>query len=31
MSGILEGTQEFRYYEELIHKFENPLRVGAYV
>jgi len=31
MSGLLEGTQEFRYFEELQHKFLSPLRVGAYV
>ena len=29
MSGLLPNG-EFRYYEELVHKFENPLRVGAY-
>jgi succinate dehydrogenase / fumarate reductase cytochrome b subunit len=29
MSGLHNG--EFRYFEELHHKFENPLRVGAYV
>jgi len=29
MSGLHNG--EFRYYEELVHKFVNPLRVGAYV
>lgn len=31
MSGLLEGTQEFRYFEELQHKFVNPARVAAYV
>lgn len=31
MSGLLEGTQDFRYFEELQHKFVSPLRVGAYV
>lgn len=31
MSGTMEGVEGFRYYEELLHKFENPLRVGAYV
>jgi len=31
MSGLLEGTQDFRYFEELQHKFVNPLRVLAYV
>lgn len=29
-SGLLTNG-EFRYFEELVHKFENPLRVGAYV
>ncbi|MCF1190586.1 succinate dehydrogenase cytochrome b subunit [Mangrovimonas sp. AS39] len=30
ISGLnIDGN--FRYYEELVHKFENPLRVGAYV
>ena len=29
LSGLHNG--EFRYYEELHHKFENPIRVGAYV
>ncbi|MBO6879543.1 MULTISPECIES: succinate dehydrogenase cytochrome b subunit [Winogradskyella] len=34
MSGLLDPdnvNSGFRYYEELVHKFENPLRVGAYV
>ena len=31
MSGVLPGEEGFRYFEELHHKFENPLRVGAYV
>lgn len=31
MSGLLPGGEGFRYYEELVHKFENPLRVGAYI
>ena len=31
MSGLLSDGQGFRYYEELVHKFESPLRVGAYV
>ncbi|WP_139957342.1 succinate dehydrogenase cytochrome b subunit [Flavicella sediminum] len=31
MSGMLEGTQNFRYFEELQHKFVNPARVAAYV
>ena len=30
MSG-LNSSGEFRYYEELIHKFEDPVRVGMYV
>ncbi len=30
MSGLLPNG-EFRYYEELTHKFVSPLRVGAYV
>jgi succinate dehydrogenase / fumarate reductase cytochrome b subunit len=29
MSGMHDG--EFRYYEELLHKFANPVRVGVYV
>ncbi len=34
MSGLIDPdnvNSGFRYYEELVHKFENPLRVGAYV
>ncbi len=31
MSGTIDGVEGLRYYEELIHKFESPLRVGAYV
>ena len=31
MSGLLGNGEGFRYYEELAHKFESPLRVGAYV
>ena len=31
MSGLLADGEGFRYYEELHHKFESPLRVGAYV
>jgi succinate dehydrogenase / fumarate reductase cytochrome b subunit len=31
MSGLLSDGDGYRYYEELVHKFENPLRVGAYV
>ncbi|MHA7942698.1 succinate dehydrogenase cytochrome b subunit [Formosa sp. 3Alg 14/1] len=30
-SGTMEGVEGFRYYEELVHKFANPIRVGAYV
>ncbi|WP_372792706.1 succinate dehydrogenase cytochrome b subunit [Lutibacter sp.] len=31
MSGVLPGEEGFRYFEELQHKFSNPIRVGAYV
>ena len=31
MSGLLADGEGYRYYEELHHKFESPLRVGAYV
>jgi succinate dehydrogenase / fumarate reductase cytochrome b subunit len=31
MSGLLKGTEDFRYFEELQHKFVNPWRVAAYV
>ena len=31
MSGTIDGVEGFRYYEELTHKFQNPLRVGAYI
>lgn len=31
MSGTIDGVEGFRYYEELTHKFQNPVRVGAYV
>lgn len=31
MSGLLADGEGYRYYEELVHKFESPLRVGAYV
>ena len=31
ISGFIPGTENFRYYEELVHKFHNPIRVGAYV
>lgn len=30
-SGLLSDGEGFRYYEELHHKFELPLRVGAYI
>lgn len=30
-SGTMEGVEGFRYYEELTHKFANPIRVVAYV
>ncbi|MBU2997644.1 succinate dehydrogenase cytochrome b subunit [Cellulophaga baltica] len=31
MSGLLADGESFRYYEELVHKFVNPIRVIAYV
>ena len=31
MSGLLADGEGYRYYEELHHKFESPLRVGAYI
>jgi succinate dehydrogenase / fumarate reductase cytochrome b subunit len=31
MSGYLEGTTNYRYYEELHHKFASPVKVGIYV
>ena len=31
MSGLLADGEGYRYFEELQHKFVNPLRVGAYV
>jgi succinate dehydrogenase / fumarate reductase cytochrome b subunit len=31
MSGISVETGEYRYYEELVHKFTDPIRVGLYV
>ena len=34
MSGLVNpenADSGFRYYEELVHKFENPIRVVAYV
>ena len=30
-SGLLPDGSGFRYFEELQHKFRNPIRVGAYV
>lgn len=30
-SGLHEGVDGYRYYEELVHKFANPARVAAYV
>ncbi|MFK7832463.1 MAG: succinate dehydrogenase cytochrome b subunit [Winogradskyella sp.] len=33
MSGLMDpnvADSGFRYYEELVHKFENPIRVAAY-
>jgi len=30
MSGTIDGVEGYRYYEELTHKFQNPVRVGAY-
>ncbi len=29
-SGVIEGVDGYRYYEELVHKFLNPIRVAAY-
>ena len=31
MSGLLVNGEGFRYFEDLQHKFEHPLRVAAYV
>jgi len=32
MSGFIKGTQDFRYHEELVHKFAGqPIRVGLYI
>ena len=31
MSGTIEGVEGFRYYEELVHKFESHIRTIAYV
>jgi succinate dehydrogenase / fumarate reductase cytochrome b subunit len=30
MSGLLAGSDQFRYWEELHHKFHDPIRVGIY-
>ena len=30
-SGLLADGEGFRYYEELVHKFGDPIRVAAYV
>lgn len=30
MSGLLSDGEGYRYYEELVHKFENPIRTAAY-
>ena len=30
-SGIMQGIDGFRYHHELVEKFVNPLRVGAYI
>jgi succinate dehydrogenase / fumarate reductase cytochrome b subunit len=30
-SGTMVGVDGYRYHEELVHKFVNPIRVGAYV
>ena len=30
-TGVIEGQEGFRYHEELVHKFTNPFRVGAYI
>ncbi len=29
-SGVKEGVDGYRYHEELVHKFSNPIRVAAY-
>jgi len=31
MTGMIPGTQEYRYFDELQHKFLSPWRIGAYV
>lgn len=30
MSGLVSGTDQYRYWEELHHKFHDPLRVALY-
>lgn len=30
-TGVIEGQDGFRYHEELVHKFTNPVRVGDYI
>jgi len=30
MSGLVTGTNQFRYWEELHHKFHDPIRVALY-
>ncbi len=30
-TGVIEGQEGFRYHEELVHKFTNPVRVVAYI
>lgn len=30
MSGLLSDGEGYRYYEELVHKFESPIRTAAY-
>lgn len=30
MSGLLADGEGYRYYEELVHKFESPIRTAAY-
>lgn len=30
-SGTMDGIEGFRYYQELTHKFVNPIRVAAYI
>lgn len=30
MTGMVAGVEGYRYYHELVHKFEDPIRVGLY-